>query len=106
MLSTSIIFFPKNYLTSIGIDSDRERNQIANYTYLDYQTNIAISDRPPADYINEFIQKLGEDNFKLMCENHALPQGFDTMEYNEFLKERRVLMAKLIQKAYKRLCQG
>ena len=41
-----------------------------------------------------------------MCENHALPQGFDTMEYNEFLKERRVLMAKLIQKAYKRLCQG
>ena len=98
--------FPKNYLTSIGIDSDRERNQIANYTYLDYQTNIAISDRPPADYINEFIQKLGEDNFKLMCENHALPQGFDTMEYNEFLKVRRVLMAKLIQKAYKRLCQG
>ena len=34
--------FPKNYLTGIGFDSDRDRNQIANFTYLDYATNIEI----------------------------------------------------------------
>lgn len=36
--------FPKNYLTQIGYMTDRERNQIANFTYLDYVTNIDISD--------------------------------------------------------------
>ena len=34
--------FPKNYLTQIGYMTDRERNQIANFTYLDYVTNIDI----------------------------------------------------------------
>ncbi|MDD5831985.1 MAG: hypothetical protein PUC98_00650, partial [Clostridiales bacterium] len=36
--------FPKNYLTSIGFEDDRDRNQIANFTYIDYPTNIEISD--------------------------------------------------------------
>ena len=41
--------FPKNYLTGIGFTSDRDRNQIANFTYLDYATNIEISDKAPQD---------------------------------------------------------
>ena len=28
--------FPKHYLEKIGYDNDRDRNQIANFTYLDY----------------------------------------------------------------------
>ena len=39
--------FPKHYLEKIGYDNDRDRNQIANFTYLDYTTNIDISDAPP-----------------------------------------------------------
>ena len=35
--------FPKHYLEKIGYDNDRDRNQIANFTYLDYTTNIDIS---------------------------------------------------------------
>ncbi|MFW8577091.1 hypothetical protein ACOJBY_09755 [Enterococcus entomosocium] len=46
------------YLTGIGYTSDRDRNQIANFTYLDYNTNIDISDDPPAEYVDRYRQKL------------------------------------------------
>ena len=48
--------FPKHYLTEIGFTSDRDRNQIANFTYLDYNTNIDISDDPPSDYVERYRQ--------------------------------------------------
>lgn len=31
--------FPKKYLETIGYDDDRDRNQVANYTYIDYATS-------------------------------------------------------------------
>lgn len=96
--------FPKNYLAEIGIEDDRERNQIANFTYLDYATNIDISDNPPADYIERYREKLGEEAFAKTCEENALPEGFEKMSYQEFLQARRPLMAKIIRKAYDRLC--
>ena len=94
--------FPKNYLETIGYTTDRDRNQVANFTYLDYVTNIDISDDAPALYIQRYKDKLG-DQFKTHCENHALPENFETMEYMEFLSQRRVLMAQLIKKAFSRL---
>lgn len=94
--------FPKNYLTHMGYTTDRDRNQAANFTYLDYATNIDISDDAPALYIERYREKLGED-FATHCENHALPENFETMEYMEFLSKRRVLMAKIIRKAFDRL---
>ena len=36
--------FPKHYLEQIGYTNDRDRNQLANFTYLDYATNIEIYD--------------------------------------------------------------
>ena len=95
--------FPKHYLTEIGYRSDRERNQNANYTYLDYATNIDISDDAPSDYIERYREKLGEEQFVLSCEQNALPEGFENMEYEEFLEKRRKLMALIVKKAYQRL---
>lgn len=97
--------FPKHHLTKIGFTSDRERNQLANFTYLDYATNIDISDNPPADYVAEYRNRLGEDGYKKACADHALPDNFEHMEYTEFLSERRILMAKIVKKAYLKLCQ-
>lgn len=97
--------FPKNYLTSVGFTSDRDRNQLANFTYLDYATNIEISDKAPCDYVAEYRQKLGEDGYCKSCENHALPENFEQMEYMEFLSHRRILMSQIVRKAYERLCQ-
>lgn len=59
--------FPKHYLEQIGYRNDRDRNQIANFTYLDYATNIDISDAPPVDYVGRYRTKLGEEGYKLAC---------------------------------------
>ena len=97
--------FPKNYLAGIGITNDRERNQLANFTYLDYTTNIDISDKPPVEYVGEYRSKLGEEGYKKTCSEHALPDNFERMEYNEFLSARRQLMSNIVKKAYKELCK-
>ncbi len=94
--------FPKNYLSQIGYTTDRDRNQTANFTYLDYATNIDILDNAPSLYIERYKAKLG-DEFKIHCANHALPENFEAMDYMQFLGERRVLMAKIIKKAFLRL---
>ena len=97
--------FPKNYLTELGYTSDRERNQIANFTYLDYNTNIDISDAPPAEYVTIYRQKLGEENYRKTCAENALPIDFEKMSYPEFLEKRRKLMANIVRQAYKKLCE-
>lgn len=95
--------FPKNYLAKLGIEKDRDRNQTANFTYLDYSTNIHITDKPPQEYIEEFQTRLGPEEFSKACSQHALPEGFHTLEYFDFLNQRRTLMAGIIRKAYERL---
>lgn len=95
--------FPKNYLAKIGINEDRYRNQIANFTYIDYSTNIDISDNPPMDYTERYMLKLGMEEYNKTCSEHALPKDWQNMDYFEFLKERRKLMAQIIKKAYHKL---
>ena len=86
-------------MTQFGYTTDRDRNQVANFTYLDYVTNIDISDDSPVNYIERYKNKLG-DSYKTHCENHCLPKDFEKMDYMEFLNERRMLMAQLIKKAF------
>ena len=95
--------FPKHYLETIGIDSDRDRNQMANFTYLDYNTNIDISDDAPALYVEKFKKKLGEDIYAKHLENNAIPIVFESLDYFDFLSKRRKLMAEIIKKAYNKL---
>ena len=80
--------FPKHYLEKIGYDNDRDRNQIANFTYLDYTTN---------------REKLGKEGYRLACAQNALPENFEQLSYPEFLKQRRLLMAQIVKKAYNEL---
>ncbi len=95
--------FPKHYLQSLGIKDDRDRNQIANYAYIDYTSNIDISDNPPADYVENYRKKLGEDDYREACRQNALPENFESLNYFDFLKARRVLMAGMIKDAYIKL---
>lgn len=97
--------FPKHYLDEIGYDKDRDKNQIANFTYLDYVTNIDISDKPPEEYVARYREKLGEENYRKTCEQNALPEDFEHLSYPEFLNQRRILMAQIVKKAYQELCK-
>ena len=97
--------FPKNYLANIGFKNDRERNQIANFTYIDYTTNEDISDKAPSEYVEKYRQVLGYDGYALTCKQNALPANFEKMNYLEFLKQRRMLMAQTVKQAYNKLCK-
>lgn len=63
-----------------------------------------ISYKLPRDYVSYYRQKLGEAGYRKTCEEHALPDNFESMEYMEFLSQRRNLMAQMVRKAYRRLC--
>ena len=97
--------FPKNYLTGIGYTSDRDQNQIANFTYLDYNTNTDISDDQPIDYVDRYRQKLGEDGYRKTCAENALPVDFEKMSYPEFLEQHRKLMVGIVKQAYHKLSE-
>lgn len=98
--------FPKNHLAKLGIENDRDRNQTANFTFLDYNTNIHITDRPPHEYADEYHSKLGPEEYEKTCAQNAMPVDFHTMEYFAFLEKRRTLMAGVVRKAYERLCNS
>ena len=95
--------FPKQYLADIGIPDDRDRNQLANFTYLDFNTNIDISDDAPALYVERYKEKLGEKEYAKACADNALPKNFETLDYFDFLAARRVMMASIIRKAFEKL---
>jgi hypothetical protein len=51
-------------------------------------------------------QKIGihdENRWGRMCAEHALPLGWESMEYKEFLRERRRRMADIIRVAFRQL---
>lgn len=98
--------FPKHYLESIGIENDRDRNQLANFTYLDYNTNIDISDDAPESYVKRFKVRFGEEEYAKHLADNAIPLGFENMDYFEFLEARRKLMADIIKRAYQKLWQN
>lgn len=98
--------FPKAHLTKLGVTSRRDINQIANYAYVEWQDNEAISAQAPADYLPTMVQNIAAAHLEQMYRLHALPYGWEQMPYDKFLIERRVLMARIIREAYEQLCQG
>ena len=102
--------YPRNYLKKKGLSRGRY-NQISNFVLAQSEINIAIGDKPPATYFPEVadqcsggakkyggISDLDEmrHNFRMSCLPEALLDG-DIPPYDEFLEERRRLMAQRIK---------
>lgn len=109
--------FPRAYLKNNGVTSKTKYNQVANYIYLDTQVNKAISDDSPTVYFTKAKQQCKTKEIELgnvsdeslllsnLSEN-CIPNGIDKMDvssYDNFLSERRKLMAALIERYYKGL---
>jgi hypothetical protein len=97
--------FPKAYLaTSVPpITDPRETNQIANFTVVEWGDNSQISSKPPAVYVEELRQRFSARDLERMHRLHALPDGWEHLDYHEFLRQRRDLMATVICEAYEKL---
>jgi hypothetical protein len=97
--------FPIGWLNTRGIRERRRVNQIGNLADVGWHENSDIGSRGPVEYVPRLRQKLGidDDRWGRVCAEHALPLGWESMEYEEFLRERRRRMADIIRVAYRQL---
>ncbi len=98
--------FPKAYLNSLGINQTREVNQIGNFALTEWGDNVAIRDKSPAEYLPEFNAKFSGVELQQMYKFHALPDGWEELDYSTFLTRRRELMAQVIREGYSTLTEG
>ncbi len=98
--------FPKAYLATLGVKQTRDTNQIANYALLEWGDNAEISDLPPNEYLPQFANSVPAKDLERMYYWHALPDGWENMEYGEFLERRRELVSKVIADGYELLCEA
>lgn len=98
--------YPRNYLKKQGLPRTKY-NQIANFTLTQQDINIAIGDKAPSVYLKDVIAQVNggklkyggiitesvlRKNFEINCIPLRMLDGGE-MPYEEFLSERRNLMA-------------
>ncbi|HEV2071585.1 MAG TPA: DUF262 domain-containing protein, partial [Acidimicrobiales bacterium] len=98
--------FPKAYLNSIGISGKKEVNAIANMAFVDWSDNVAISSSAPADYWPVMTAGMDSERLKRQIRWHALPVGWEQLDYDEFCEKRRKLIGSVIKEGFQRLWQG
>lgn len=102
--------YPKKHLKRQGFPRGRY-NQIANFVLAQSEINIAIGDKPPEQYFSELAEqgaggrkKYGgimdaeelRSNLRMSCVPESLLDG-EAPAYDDFLEERRQLMARKIR---------
>lgn len=95
--------FPRAWLEQQGMTDLRVINQIANQALLEWPENLAIRDAPPREYVPAIRARFSEADWRGMQDLHALPEGWELMEYPVFLEERRKLMAGVIRRGFETL---
>ena len=106
--------FPKDYLQKNGKNNKSIYNQIANFALIQTEINLQITNKAPNTYMLEVnnqcsngVATIGsivdkeilKENLKINC----IPEGFENMtveNFEEFLKQRRILMANKIKEYY------
>lgn len=113
--------FPHDYLKKNGRADRYDYNQIANFVYMEKSTNIQISNDAPHKYMSIVYEQVRSGkldpkhpigkitDLDLLAENlkhNCIPAGFENMlveDYDDYLRARRKLMVKKIEKYYKSL---
>ena len=105
--------FPKNYLKKNGLLRGKY-NQIANYVYMQQEVNIQVGDKAPEVYFDELLKQCNSQNLKYGAINsltelnenltsNCIPESIFKMnidDYDEFLMQRRRLMAQKMKHYY------
>jgi hypothetical protein len=108
--------FPKDLLKKQGLQR-WHYNQIANYAYMQSEINIQIGNKPPAEYFaavraqcaNGLLHYGSINDLSTLRENlatHCIPESIYDMliaDYEDFLEQRRKLMAQKIKDYYQSL---
>lgn len=95
--------FPKAWLAKNVSNDLKLINQQANFALIEWPDNIDISDDPPSQYVPKIRARFTSDEWRRMHELHALPDNWESMNYPDFLIERRKLMAAIIRRGFESL---
>ena len=97
--------FPKAWLAKQGIGDKRRVNQVANLADVGWHENSVAGSEGPASYVPRLRTRLNIDDQRWgsMCSEHALPLGWESMAYDDFLARRRPKMAEVIRIAFRKL---
>ncbi|MGE4457342.1 MAG: DUF262 domain-containing protein [Arcobacteraceae bacterium] len=105
--------FPKDYLKKNGYERNKY-NQIANYVYMQQEINIKVGNKAPSDYFALLIENFNNSDAKFSglesheqlsynLKMHCIPEMIlsnNASDYEDFLNERRKLMALKIKAYY------
>ena len=105
--------FPKNYLVKHGYDKSKY-NRIANFVHLRNDINISVSDLAPREYLGDILSVGNNHHSDIVneaeminnFEDNAIPKILlqaEVDDYDEFLRQRQVLMAEMVREYYKTL---
>lgn len=105
--------FPKNYLVKHGYDKSKY-NRIANFVHLRNDINISVSDLAPREYLGDILSGGNNHHSDIVneaeminnFEDNAIPKILlqaEVDDYDEFLRQRQVLMAEMVREYYKGL---
>lgn len=95
--------FPKNWLKNNGFPEIHQTNQIANYALIEWPDNANISAKSPADYWPQFKARYTSVEWTNIRYWHALPENWEVMKYEDFLKNRRGLIAQVIRDGFEKI---
>jgi len=95
--------FPRAWLEEEGVTDLRLINQMANQALIEWPENIDIGDDPPSEYVPKIRERFPKADWGTMQDLHALPDGWELMDYATLLEERRKLMAGIIRRGFETL---
>ena len=95
--------FPKALLASRGLTNTRQINAIANMAFVDWPDNASIGAEDPLTYWPAMTEMMDAERLKRQAYWHALPVGWEQLDYATFLERRRQLIAQVIRDGFTRL---
>jgi len=92
--------FPKKYLASLGTRGTKQVNAIGNMAFLDWSENMAIRGAPPSDYVPAMTARMETRRYEQQRRWHALPVGWEQLDYATFVEKRRGLIARVVREGF------
>lgn len=97
--------FPRAHLAERGVTNMRQVNAIANMAFLDWPDNATISADDPLVYWPSMTASVDPERMKHQVYWHALPVGWEQLDYSTFLERRRGLIAQVVRDGFTRLTE-
>jgi hypothetical protein len=98
--------FHRKYLESLGISGTRQANAIANMAYVEWPPDERNNADAPSEYLPRITERIDPQALARQSRWHALPVGWEQLDYPTFLERRRQLIARVVQEGFNALTDG